>query len=402
MIFRIAIFASFFVLFPKYLFSLNDYTSYSSNGIFKNFLGIKLGISKEDLRTYLDTCKLLTYHETLSRHPLNIELDNSRNKVKHVFGTVNFEENKKRISAVDITFYNGKLYSLTGELDHSDYSEILREFDLAFGLHTTNTIQYDASHSKYSIVTHMWVFQDHVIYLDSVSQNSDSHTLTIEYTDNIFQKVMIDDSALVETSFEEIDELKHEIYARRGFNFDKEELTDNFNDHYWYVPKSHKKDIKFSKIERINLLKLEKERANEIDRRKMAIKWLRTLKNEIRTKGVTYPLDESNYFRKYYSGSLSDYEQQSELLFENRLDLILEILENVNITNKALDVSHIEFATAFHQILQDVTYKIAFTWNKVILRFDSEAHHEEGGWNEEWGFQVIDNKLKLIQHMVAG
>jgi hypothetical protein len=136
----------------------------------------------------------------------------------------------------------------------------------------------------------MWVFQDHVIYLDSVSQNSDSHTLTIEYTDNIFQKVMIDDSALVETSFEEIDELKHEIYARRGFNFDKEELTDNFNDHYWYVPKSHKKDIKFSKIERINLLKLEKERANEIDRRKMAIKWLRTLKNEIRTKGVTYPL----------------------------------------------------------------------------------------------------------------
>jgi hypothetical protein len=49
-----------------------------------------------------------------------------------------------------------------------------------------------------------------------------------------------------------------------------------------------------------------------------------------------------------------------------------------------------------------VTYKIAFTWNKVILRFDSEAHHEEGGWNEEWGFQVIDNKLKLIQHMVAG
>jgi hypothetical protein len=175
-----------------------------------------------------------------------------------------------------------------------------------------------------------------------------------------------------------------------------------FSEHYWYVPKSHKKDIKFSKIERINLLKLEKERAKEIDRRKIAIKWLRILKNEIRTKGVTYPLDESNYFRKYYSGSLSDYEQQSELLFENRLDLILEILENVNITNKALDVSHIEFTTAFHQILQDVTYRITFTWNKVILRFDSETHHEEGGWNEEWGFQVIDNRLKLIQHMVAG
>jgi hypothetical protein len=360
-----------------------DYNSYHFKGIFKNFLGIKLGISKEDLRTYLDTCKLLTYGETLSRHPLNIELDNSRNKVKHVFGTVNFEENKKRISAVDITFYNGILYSLTGELDHSDYSEILREFDLAFGLHTNNTIKYDAFHSKHSIITHMWVFQDHKIYLDSVSQNSNSHTLTIEYTDNIFQKVLIDDSALVETSFEEMDELKHEIYARRGFYFDNEELSDMFSQHYWYVPKSDKIYLKFSKIERINLLKLEKERAKEIDRRKIAIKWLRILKNEIRTKGVTYPLDESN-------------------LFENRLDLILEILENVNITNKALDVSHIEFTTAFHQILQDVTYRITFTWNKVILRFDSETHHEEGGWNEEWGFQVIDNRLKLIQHMVAG
>ena len=402
MIFRIAIFASFFVLFPKYLFSLNDYTSYSSNGIFKNFLGIKLGISIEDLRTYLDTCKLLTYGETLSRHPLNIELDNSRNKVKHVFGTVNFEENKKRISAVDITFYNGILYSLTGELDHSDYSEILREFDLAFGLHTNNTIKYDAFHSKHSIVTHMWVFQDHVIYLDSVSQNSDSHTLTIENTDNIFQKGIIDNSALVETSFEEIDELKHEIYARRGFYFDNEELSDMFSQHYWYVPKSDKINLKFSKIERINLLKLEKERAKEIDRRKIAIKWLRTLKNEIRTKGVTYPLDESNYFRKYYSGSLSDYEQQSDLLFENRLELILEILENVNITNKALDVSHIEFETTFYQVLQDVTYRITFTWNKVTIGVDSKTHLDIGDWNEEWVFQVIGNRLKLIQHMEAG
>jgi hypothetical protein len=214
--------------------------------------------------------------------------------------------------------------------------------------------------------------------------------------------VLIDDSALVETSFEEMDELKHEIYARRGFYFDNEELSDMFSQHYWYVPKSDKINLKISKIERINLLKLEKERAKEIDRRKIAIKWLRTLKNEIRTKGVTYPLDESNYFRKYYSGSLSDYEQQSDLLFENRLELILEILENVNITNKALDVSHIEFETTFYQVLQDVTYRITFTWNKVTIGVDSKTHLDIGDWNEEWVFQVIGNRLKLIQHMEAG
>ncbi|WP_264530279.1 YARHG domain-containing protein [Flavobacterium sp. N502540] len=201
---------------------------------------------------------------------------------------------------------------------------------------------------------------------------------------------------------DEIRLLTNEIFARKGYQFERGRFEDYFAGKAWYKAKNDNKSIVFNEIEKQNIkffqdiTKLLKAKQAELTNQ------LKVFKNLVLTGNKEELKSKFNFF---YENQTGDDEPKSLKEVLNKINL-----DDINYyKNKGLNSTTTD--NGFVKIVYEISineekiniYYNYMTHSEIIENFDEFTdYHSENEFMYNWQFEFKNNKLKFIRLAVAG
>lgn len=208
-------------------------------------------------------------------------------------------------------------------------------------------------------------------------------------------------SEIESLSPDEVNLLKNEIYARKGYQFESSRLDDYFSSQPWFVPAKSNEDVELSKTERLNV-KMLSEREKELEmNRGMLLKQLEEMKNLV--------LQNDTASLRIFYGWKPDFSLESVEWMATTMRLVqpkeINFYKHQGMYEVAIDNG---YKIVYHSITINegrilVNQNIA-THSQIIPDFDqytdyrSEMEETYMGWE----FLFEDGTLRFVRELFAG
>jgi hypothetical protein len=206
---------------------------------------------------------------------------------------------------------------------------------------------------------------------------------------------------LKELSIDEIRFLTNEIYARKGYQFDNFNLQQYFADKLWYKSKNDNKSIVLNDIEKQNTKILQARTTYLKAARVEIVRQLKIFKSLVLADKKEELMSQFNFFYQ---------EEEAEVK-----KLLKEVLNKINLDdinyykNKGLNNNMVDngFVQVFHKVsISGQKVNLVYNYaskSDIIEDFDEYTEYRsENEFAFYWQFELINNKLKFLELIVAG
>lgn len=213
---------------------------------------------------------------------------------------------------------------------------------------------------------------------------------------------IIKSEQIEDLSIDEIQYLKNDLFARKGYNFKRSDIDFYYSQKIWYKPIEDNNKIAYNSIEMKNLQLFQKRTKElKIDREKLTEN-LKLFKVAFLQKKEVLET-KFNFSVKKILGTKNS---ESNQYFS-------KVIRNINIDDIGWFKNQAHYKTKIDNLSETYSYVFIVEGNNVYFRYDydngSEDVKEElypSDWYNEftyyWNFEFINNQLKFIDFGVAG
>ena len=373
--------------------------------------GINIGMSYAEFDMYLNNSRENNHFKYDNRTYNDYQYDDAPPPLTYTVNIFTMHNESDTLHNVQVNFIRGYLYTFTADIpnQNSNLDVLLNKLTSSYGNRYTLAVKTDRHKlSKYREYT--WLFDDWTMSLaiqDSNYSNTNNHTLMLTSNNNWLSNEIIPDNFNI-VSFEEIERLQNEIYARKGIIFEDTSLSLHFSKYYWYSPQIERKNIVLSSLELKNINILSSFKLKEKKRRLLFIDKLLEIESTIKKSNkATLKYFKRKYIQDKLSSQydmfdigeyrLSDFvhnlsELKSTLLYL-RSDNIIEDLTKNTKCHYSIEVEDDESTSYLN---------LSFEWNKVIISSGGDEKYIDGEGVIIWTFTIDSGRLILVDIFEAG